>query len=76
MAKLEAYVAASGHMTADEIAKFEADQGGVGAPEAELCHGELRQSFDEGMPLDPTAWRDTVDKAVARPGIPTWGDCL
>jgi len=74
---LEEYVAANSDITPDEIAKFEAEQGHVGASEVELCHGDLMQYFEDGLAdSDPATVREETDQMVARPGPPTMGDCL
>jgi hypothetical protein len=74
---LEEYVAANSDISPDEIAKFEAEQGGVGAPEAELCHGDSMQFFEDGIAdSNPATVREETEQMVARPGPPTIGDCL
>jgi hypothetical protein len=73
---MDQYVLANGHIGAEGIAKFKSQQGGVGQSAAELCTGDKTQLYDDLHAQGSATVRGGVQKAVARPGMPTWGDCL
>jgi len=75
--RIDAYVRANSDITDEQFAQFKREQARVGAPEAELCHGDPMQMF-ESMATDEAAGqiREQTDRILAQPGKPTWGTCL
>jgi hypothetical protein len=75
VAALEAYVAANG-MSPAEIVAFKHGQGMDGRLNAELCSGDTLQLYSEMSKGGPEAVRKATRDLTARPGKPSWGDCL
>ncbi|WP_298673266.1 hypothetical protein [uncultured Sphingomonas sp.] len=76
VAVMDQYVLVNGRIDATGIAKFKAQQGGVGQSAAELCTPDKTQIYDHLHSQGADAIREAVRKAVARPGTPAWGDCV
>lgn len=76
-AKLDAFVRANARSsTPEDIARFKATQGHVGAPKERVCFADaiiIYRGFEKG---GAAKLREMIDKGVARPGEPTWGTCL
>lgn len=74
--RLEAYVLAnSPEVTAADLARFRHEQGGANVPADKLCRGEAAEMY-RVMSTKTDQLRAAVDKAVAKPGKPTWGTCF
>jgi hypothetical protein len=76
VAMLDRYVATNGHFTSAEIAKFKKEQARAGGPLAEVCEREAFSIYDGLHKLGPAAILEDARETVARPGVPTWDDCL
>lgn len=79
LARLDAYVLANSDMTAEDLARFKADQSGADVPDAELCSSEFGSIYTDPAPAattDAMEFSAYVDRLVARPGEPTWGTCV
>jgi hypothetical protein len=70
------YVRRNSDATPADIAKFKADQGHEGAPSAVLCHGDALRLYEMFRSKGATFVRSWSESMVARPGRPTWGDCV
>ena len=75
VAKLDGYVLANG-WTAKDLARFKHEQTWVDATHDKLCKGDTVGIYRAIAAGDPAALRASNDALVARPGKPTWGDCL
>jgi len=61
-----------------KLAAFKRQQAGVGAKaEAkQFCSGDATRMYQSFVHADQQEFRVSMDTLVARPGKPTWGDCL
>jgi len=75
VALMDQYVLANGHIGVEAVVKFKSQQGGVGQSAAKLCTGDGIQLYDNLHAQGSAVVKEGVQKAVARPGMPTWGDC-
>lgn len=76
VALMDQYVSANTHIGTEGIAKFKSQQGGVGESPAELCTADKTRLYDSLRAQGAAAIQESVQKVVARPGTPTWGDCF
>lgn len=76
VARFEAYVRRNSEATDAEIGEFRRRQGLGGADNSRLCHGDPLRAYDEMAAAGAERVRREVDRMLARPGRPAWGDCL
>ena len=74
------YVRRNSSMAPEEFTAFKQRQGLAGAPESRLCTGDPLGGY-ETMAQNVAErgideFRQLVDHLLARPGPPTWGDCV
>ena len=74
--RIDEYVLANSKISRDQIAAFKLKQSRVGAPDASICRADFGEMYQSASKASATELRDSVDKLLARPGEPTWGDCL
>jgi hypothetical protein len=76
-AKFDAYVLKNGPATPAQLAAFKKDQARIGSPAFECnAGGDLVQTYKNFLAVDPNFLTTEVDKLLARPGRPTFGDCV
>ena len=76
MSRFEEYVRRNSDHTRAEIEQFERDQGMGGATDAALCRPEVAGVYDVMAARGKETLRTQVNQTLARPGQPTWGDCI
>jgi hypothetical protein len=76
VARLDEYVLTNSEWTPSDLEAFKKDQSEVGAPEARLCREDLTRMYKEMAAQGPGPVKESTDELVARPGKPSWGDCL
>lgn len=74
--RLEDFTLRNSDTTPQELARFRRQQGSAGEPEAALCEGDALRMYERFEREGPDDLRELTDRHVARPGAPTWGDCL
>jgi hypothetical protein len=74
--RIDQFVLANSKISLDEIAKFKLKQSRVGAPDASICRMDIGNMYQIASKVGAKDLRDGMDKLLARPGEPTWGDCL
>ena len=74
--RLDEYVLSNSEQTAADLEAFKKDQSEVGAPLAELCRDDLTGMYKDMAARGPEPIKSGTNELVARPGQPTWGDCL
>jgi hypothetical protein len=75
VADLERFVLANGWTPAD-LARFKDEQVRIGHPKDEVCLAEWLPAYQKLRSADVEKMRSTAQALVARPGKPSWGDCL
>ena len=76
VARIDEYVLRNSTMTAADVTRFKRDQSLLGAPASELCHGDYPPMYEEAVARGTAVLRSETDRMLARPGQPTFGDCL
>lgn len=78
VARIDAFVIANTdpQVTDQQVDEFKRLQGGVGAAEEFLCHGDAVQIYQSLAAQGASEIRQSIDTLVSRPGPPTWGTCL
>jgi hypothetical protein len=78
VARIDAFVIANAdpQVTEQQVEEFKRQQGGVGADEELLCHGDAEQLYQSLAAQGASEIRQSIDTLVSRPGPPTWGTCL
>lgn len=76
LVRLDDYVLRNSKFTADDLARFKREQSGVGRPKELVCTEEMIGMYRATMNAGSDKLRGHIDALVARPGKPTWGDCL
>lgn len=76
LAKLDSYVLRNSESTAADLVRFKQEQSLVGRPKDLVCTDELMDMYRATVSAGRTKLTKHVDALVARPGKPTWGDCL
>jgi len=77
VAKLDAYVLANSKLTPIDLENFKRSQALVGLPKAKVCTPDLMGLYRSAANKTPIIEIDKgIDKLIARPGVPTLGDCL
>ncbi len=76
LAKLDTYVLQNSQFTAADLARFKQEQSGVGRPKDLVCTDEMMGMYRATVKAGAEKLTKHVDALVARPGKPTWGDCL
>ena len=74
VAALDRYVMRNSKMSAADVARFHVQEGKEGAPEAQLCHGDLLPLYRQYRSMGAREIRAITDAMVSRPGPPTYGD--
>jgi len=74
--RFETYVRRNSDTTDEEIAEFGRRQGLSGAGDARLCQGDPLRAYEDIAAAGDERLRREVDRMLARPGRPAWGDCL
>jgi hypothetical protein len=75
VAELDRFVLANGWTPAD-LTRFKAEQARVGQPKEKVCLAEWLPLYGASRRSGTEKLRASVLGLVARPGRPTWGDCL
>jgi hypothetical protein len=76
-AKFDAYVLKNGPATPELLAKFKREQAGIGAATFDCKDdGDLVQTYRHYLAADSGLLTTQVEKLLARPGKPTFGDCV
>lgn len=76
-ARLDQVLRDKGGMTEEQLARFKREQTGTDVPDAEFCKPNGADGFYKpAREQKLEAMRRDLDKVLARPGKPTWGDCL
>lgn len=75
VADLDHFVLANGWTPAD-LARFKDEQARIGHSKQDVCLAEWLPAYEKLRAVDMDKLRSTVQALVARPGKPTWGDCL
>ena len=78
VASIDAYVIANSTPapTPEQIEGFKRSQGSVGDTKAQLCRGDMDELYGAIAAQGAPEIRRFIDELVARPGPPTWGDCI
>lgn len=76
VARLDEYVLTNSEWTAADLETFKKDQSEVGAPVSQLCREDLTVMYRHMAEGGPAPLKSGTDELVARPGKPSWGDCL
>lgn len=75
--RLDRVLIARGGMTQAQLDKFRRQQTGADLPDAEFCKAEGPGGFyGPARSQDLDGMRRDLEKVLARPGKPVWGDCL
>jgi len=74
--RLDEYVLTNSEWTASDLETFKKDQSLVDAPQPKVCREELIGMYKQMAADGPSPVKSGTDELVARPGMPTWGDCL
>lgn len=72
IARIEAFVRANSAMTQADLEQFEHRQ----APRDNACAADLTKFYQAFAKAGSAAIDQDVDRLIARPGPPTWGQCL
>lgn len=76
VAVMDRYVAVNGGLDEAGITAFKRHHAGMGADPAFLCTPDMMRMWEDSRARGAAALHKEVAKAVARPGKPTFGDCL
>ena len=78
VSRIDDYVRRNGEPppSEEDIARFKREQGLVGAPTEQLCHGDAVGMYHAIAAQGAEKIRESIDAVVARPGRPSWGTCL
>ena len=74
--KVDAYVLANSGSKPEDLEIFKRKQALLGKPKADVCKPDLMQLYTAAAKAGAADLQDSADKLLARPGKPTWGDCL
>jgi hypothetical protein len=75
-AQFDAFVLQNSAISVADLDKFKRDQARVGSPRAAVCQEDLMGIYETMAKRGAEALRVETSTALARPGTPTWGDCL
>jgi len=76
LAKLDTYVLQNSQFTAADLPRFKQEQSGVGRAKDLVCTDDMMGMYRAAVSAGAEKLTKHVDALVARPGKPTWGDCL
>jgi hypothetical protein len=76
VSRFDEFVQHNSDATPEQLAQFKNEQGMSGATEATLCRGDPVILYERMAAAGSETLRSEVDRVLARPGPPTWGDCL
>lgn len=74
--RIDRYVLSNSNWTDADLAKFKREQARVGEPTDLVCVAEMTDMYLHSSKQGAPRLRKTTDVLLARPGPPTWGDCL
>lgn len=76
-ARIDEYVLRNSNATPADLQSFKRDQSQVGGDAEALCSDpEIAGMYRQMAASDLAQARADLDRLLARPGTPTWGDCL
>ncbi len=74
--RIDAFILRHSDITAADLSTFKRRQGGAALSNGEICSGDRLDLYQQFVKVGPATIRAETDRLVARPGKPTWGDCL
>jgi hypothetical protein len=74
--QIDDYVLRNSTLTPADLNRFKREQALLGAPEARLCRNDLIAQYRHAASMGGDRLREETRLLLARPGPPTWGDCL
>lgn len=77
--RLDDYMLLDPNWSPENLAKFKREQGGVGLQDRDSCDRlgkDTKGLYNGFVDLDSEELIESVDELTAKPGKPTWGDCL
>jgi hypothetical protein len=74
--RIDEYVLKNAPMKPGDLAKFRREQALAGVPTAKVCGPDPISIYKGFLAVGADQLKSNVDRLLARPGKPTWGDCL
>jgi hypothetical protein len=76
VARIDAFLLADPEWDLARLDRFKRDQLGIGSADSEFCSGDAVMIYRAYAAAGAEKLKASSEKVVARPGRPTWGDCL
>lgn len=74
--RFDTYVLKNSAITPEQLTQFKREQAHIGAPKEVLCKGDMASIYSTFLSQGVEKLHSGIDQLLARPGKPTWGDCV